>query len=386
MLITSKQRQKSRLLVYVIVLLFACNQLYFVFPFPPAIWRTLIMILNLIVVGIGFKTGYTKTEKFILTFILLVSCYFFAGLEYNDYGFTNMGNMFVGLLSFPALSALARRGALREFDFSIVVVLLTVTSIIYYINTQTNMLRSIGNDTITVNASVVFAMLLPSSLLLRNKKLAIILACVCVFFLLASAKRGNIAAAVIPLLLLSIHLYQANRKSFNKRILLLLVASVAGIWISNLISSNDYLIERYQQTLQGKSSGRDIIYSTMWELWYEKANFMQFLFGYGYDGSIIYGGLERYAHNDWLEVLVDFGLVGFIIYVSIFIGLFNIYKKLKNNVYKQTIIALASVWFVKACISMGFTGETMFILSLPFAYVVGNNYFYDNRQNIISNG
>lgn len=379
MLITAKHEQNARLIAYFIIILYACNQMYFFFPFSTIVWRTAIMALNVVAVSLGFKTGFTMAERFILFFILLVTCYFIWGFGDNDYGFTNIGNIYVGLFSFPAMASLARRGAFRECDFRNMVVVLTFTSILYYLNAQANALARFSLDATTINASVVFAMLLPSALLLRSHKLTFIFAGICIFFLLNGAKRGNIAASVIPLILLMIHLFQKNRKSFWKRLTLLIVIVGAAIWVSDLVLSNDYLLKRYQQTISGNSSNRDVIYSMMWSLWFEKADFWQFIFGYGYDGSILYGGVGRYAHNDWLEILVDFGLNGFIIYTTIFIGLFIIYRKIKTKVYKQVILAIMSVWFVKACVSMGFTGETMFLLSLPFAYVVGHDYIANNR-------
>lgn len=379
MLITARQEQNARLLAYLIVILYACNQIYFLFPFSPIIWRIAIMVLNMIAVVLGFKTGFIKTEKYILLFMLLVTGYFIWGFGEYEYGFTNIGNMYVGLFSFPAMSSLARRGALRESDFRNMVVLLTATSIIYYLNSQANTLARLGLDSTTINASVVFAMLLPSALLFRSQKLTFIFVGICIFFLLNGAKRGNILASVIPLILLMIHLFRKNRKSFWKRLAFLIVIVSASIWIYDLVLSNDYLLDRYRQTLSGNSSNRNVIYSTMWDLWSEKADFWQFLFGYGYDGSILYGGLGRYAHNDWLEILVDYGLLGAVIYGSIFIGLISIYQHIKKKVFKQVILAIMAVWFVKTCVSMGFTGETMFLLALPFAYVVGYNYIESNQ-------
>lgn len=374
MLITVRQEQNARLTAYLLVILYACNQIYSFFPFPPIYWRFGILAINLFAVWLGFKTGFTRAEKFILVFTILVTCYFFWGYGENDYAFTNMGNMYVGLFSFPAMASLARRGAFRECDFRNMVVVLTFTSILYYLNAQANTLAKFRLEVTTINASVVFAMLLPSALLLRNQRLTLIVVGICIFFLLNGAKRGNIIASIIPLMLLMIHLFQENRKSFWKRLALLIVIVAAAVWVYDLVLNNDYLIDRYHQTLKGKSSNRDVIYTTMWNLWSEKADFTQLIFGYGYDGTLLYGGMGRYAHSDWLEILVDFGLNGFIIYANIFIGLFLIYRTVKKVVYKQVIVAITVVWFVKSCVSMGFTGETMFLMALPFSYVVGAEY------------
>lgn len=379
MLITARQQQNARLIAYLIVILYACNQMYFLFPFSPIVWRTCVLVLNIVAVCIGIKTGFTKVEKLIVIFILLVTGYFIWGLGTHEYGFTNIGNIYVGLFSFPAMSSLARRGALRGSDFRNMIVLLTASSISSYLNAQANTLARLNLDATTINASVVFAMLLPSALLLKSQKLTFILTGICIFFLLNGAKRGNIIASIIPLILLMIHLFKKNRKTFWKRLAFLIVIVGTAIWVYDLILSNDYLLKRYHQTLSGNSSHRDVIYSTMWNLWSSKSDLWQFFFGYGYDGSILYGGLGRYAHNDWLEILVDYGLLGFLIYVSIFVSMVPLYRQAKKGVFKQVILAITAVWFVKACVSMGFVGETMFILALPFAYVMGHSYINNNH-------
>ena len=158
--------------------------------------------------------------------------------------------------------------------------------------------------------------------------------------------------------------------------LIILVAS--SFWIFDLIQNNEYLQTRFDQTLKGNSSNRDVIYNVMWNLWAYKSDALQLILGYGYNGTILYSGIGYFAHNDWLEILVDFGLVGLICYLNIFLGLFKLIIQNQNPSYKNTILALLSVWFVKATFSMGFNEETMFILSLPFAYVVGNIYLQKN--------
>ena len=79
---------------------------------------------------------------------------------------------------------------------------------------------------------------------------------------------------------------------------------------------NEYLQYRLEVAAQGNISGRDIIYSNIWNSWLNSNSF-HFLFGYGFAASIkITGG--SFAHNDWLEILSNFGLLGVIIFAVLF--------------------------------------------------------------------
>lgn len=368
---------------YTLIVLFVCNILYFYFPFPPIVWRTIIISIDVYVIFKSLNIGFSYTERSILLFVALVSIYFLIGYANYDFSFTNIGNMYVGLLSFPTFSSLARRDAFDNKFFRNVILILTAACIPYYLHARELAFlkyEELGYEveSVTVNGSVVFAMLTPAILLIKQQKYALITVGICIFFLLAGSKRGNILAAIIPILLYCWNSFQQNKKSIWKVLLMLIILVASSFWIFDLIQNNEYLQTRFDQTLKGNSSNRDVIYNVMWNLWAYKSDALQLILGYGYNGTILYSGIGYFAHNDWLEILVDFGLVGLICYLNIFLGLFKLIIQNQNPSYKNTILALLSVWFVKATFSMGFNEETMFILSLPFAYVVGNIYLQKN--------
>ena len=81
------------------------------------------------------------------------------------------------------------------------------------------------------------------------------------------------------------------------------------------LMSEEFMIKRMASILEGNTSGRDVIYGTIFTKWYSSTNIWNLLFGFGFAGSLeITGG--SYAHNDWLELLSNFGLTGIIAYLS----------------------------------------------------------------------
>ena len=83
--------------------------------------------------------------------------------------------------------------------------------------------------------------------------------------------------------------------------------------ISDIMMQNDYFQTRLTSTLEGNSSGRDEIYSHIWNV-FNNSNMFHYLFGYGAQGSFIM--TAKFAHSDWLELLINQGLLGFIIYIN----------------------------------------------------------------------
>ncbi len=59
------------------------------------------------------------------------------------------------------------------------------------------------------------------------------------------------------------------------------------------------------------------------------------LFGNGWFYFSVYSGLGTYSHNNYIEILVTYGLAGFIFYYGIFISTFiKLCKCLQNNYSK----------------------------------------------------
>lgn len=83
-----------------------------------------------------------------------------------------------------------------------------------------------------------------------------------------------------------------------------------------------------ENMLEGNVSGRDRIYANIFNGWLDSDNFINLLFGYGFAGSRLLSGSGHFAHNDWLELLSNFGLLGVTIYIVLF---YSASKFIRNN-------------------------------------------------------
>ena len=357
------------------------NLLYFLFPFPAIVWRLSFTLLSLYCVYEDYiRYGFSGIEKAILIFTGLNLIYFFVSYLWSNPSTTTLGNTLYALLAFVMFAFLGKEGILTQKFILVSAILLTVAAIPSFYNAQKLALAKLasGGDEATVNASTIFLMLLPLLFCLRNRVVSLVLFCVCLFFLISGAKRGNILAAVIPAVLYAWMLYKENKRNVFKISVLIIAIAAIALWIKDLVLSDEYLLRRLEQTLEGNTSGRDVIYSTMWDMWYGVGSIVNLLFGYGYNGTFLYSPMHKFAHNDWLEILVDFGLLGALFYAAIFISFARLYFRLDRGYPRLVCIAIVSIWFMKTLYSMGFTDEMLALMSIPFGCLF-SEYFTDNR-------
>lgn len=355
------------------------NLLYFLFPFPAIVWRLSFVLLSLYCVYEDYiRYGFSGIEKAILIFTGLNLIYFFVSYLWSNPSTTTLGNTLYALLAFVIFAFLGKEGILTQKFILVSAILLTVAAIPSFYNAQQLALAKLasGGDETTVNASTIFLMLLPLLFCLRNRVVSLVLFCVCLFFLISGAKRGNILAAVIPAVLYAWMLYKENKRNVFKISVLIIAIAAIALWIKDLVLSDEYLLRRLEQTLEGNTSGRDVIYSTMWDMWYGVGSIVNLLFGYGYNGTFLYSPMHKFAHNDWLEILVDFGLLGAIFYAAIFISFARLYFMLDKGNPRLVCIAIISVWFMKTLYSMGFTDEMLALMAIPFGCLF-SEYFTD---------
>lgn len=369
----------NKSIAYLLVFAICGNLAYFMFPFPPIVWRLIILSCCFLTLLTCSNTKNTS-GKYIGFFLTLNLLYFLYRYFEMNIEFTTIGNTFVALMPFIALTRLGRiQNVLTSKWLTISAILLTLCAISYFEYSRSFLLlkmraEGFSGDDVTLNASVVFLMLLPLCILLKNRILSLSIVCICIYFLISSVKRGNIIASIIPLANFVYELWKSTSKKFFKRALLIIALVFITSWAIDLITSNDFFQLRLQQTIQGNSSHRDLIYQTMWNLWYAKANLLQHIFGYGYNGTVLYSGIGYMAHNDWLEVLVDFGLIGAVSYLAIFISMIKSSLDFDNKLYRNVLWTIIAVWIFKSAYSMGFTDEYLSILALPYGYIMGHKY------------
>lgn len=264
---------------------------------------------------------------------------------------------------------------MQEKTMVIVGIVLIISSALCYYYYDNLLLDKTEMDVTTNSYSEYFLMLLPLLFFIKKPVLKWSILLICVFFLILGAKRGNIIAAVLPLLiLLKQQLKESKHSVWAKILTIVLVVGVVYL-VYYWVGSNAYLMSRVEQTREGDSSGRDRIYKAAWNLWHDSNNTFITLFGYGYDGVV--SKLNVAAHSDWLEILVDYGLVGIMLYLLVYFRFVRQIRSTKDKKTRAVLISAISILFIKSIYSMSFNTSTLPMLMISLGTALGR---YKRKQ------
>ena len=167
---------------------------------------------------------------------------------------------------------------------------------------------------------------------------------------------------------------------FKDYTILSIIVVVIGTYV--LAQYWDMLIERNASDAErggSYGSGREIFYYYVLDGWINSDLISQ-LFGHGF-GSVQSLLLKKYgmaisSHNGFLDCVYVYGLLGLIIYVSIFISLFKRYSVVKKYLpqYGYVYLAFIFMWLVQNLIIHGFAGPNMIPYGIFIAYIESKIY------------
>lgn len=271
----------------------------------------------------------------------------------------------------------AKRGLITtKFVLTFVYVVFVLAAISYFFNYQEVMSDYDSQYGSSNNVGYLFACAMPMLGLLwdKRKRLFYVLMFVALAFALFSAKRGAMlcSLASFAVMFLSVMGSRGNKKGRWGRILLVLLIAVIGSYLfMYMLESNANLQTKMDATEEGNYSGRDVFYLALLDYWLN-ADTINKIFGIKFMGAVSIAGFD--AHNDWLEILIDAGIIGAFFYLCMMVSLWvYTFKNRKWLSYSEeyTLLACASVWLIKSMVSMGFTTPETRMYIIPFAVVSG---------------
>lgn len=242
----------------------------------------------------------------------------------------------------------------------------------------------------TNNAGYYFIAYLPfiPIILKKHRIVAILMMLISIIIVFLSAKRGAILCLIVSVIFSFIYYLKSYGLSMKHFILLFAIICACGILGYNLYISNDYLMYRIENTKELGIGSRTLAYSMLWQHWYTDTNILTLLFGNGTAATVSVWG--NYAHNDWLEVLINYGMIGVLVYLSLFIALYIFIRKSEIDFnYKLSMYICFIVWLLKTLFSMGYTDTAnaffMFILGIIIGQIQNNRKYKSYEKNITIN-
>lgn len=360
----------------IIFILICCDICYFLFPFKPAVIRFLILIFCGLVI---FKYNPYKMDGFqkaCVGIMVLNIIYYIFSIVSGDNPYFLLINTLVSLSGLLAFSVLGRLGALDEKFLYRGMFALMMACIFYFIHSR-NVIVSKYDQDVTMNASSLFLWLIPMILIFRKKIPTMLVLGVSVYFLILASKRSNIIAA-IPTLFIYFRSIIFNKQIKSRLKVSLFIGVVALVMFAyHWIISNEYFLYRVDQTIEGNSSNRDILYEGFWNMWLNSDTIWHMLFGVGYNGANN-SYLQSMAHCDWLEYLIDYGIIGVICYSAFIVGIIRYLVRSQNMEAKLLFISILFILLIKSVFSMCILDDLMIIISIPVGCAI--QYYYNSDE------
>jgi len=149
----------------------------------------------------------------------------------------------------------------------------------------------------------------------------------------------------------------------------LIIIGLSESYLTSLFENN-ILFSRLQRLGQDGGSGRISIYEEIFNS-LESSSFFQLLFGHGYNSVIKITTEEVTAHNDFLEILYNYGIFAFFIYLLIHYQLLKktIYCLKKRNTYAFSMTYTYVIFIILSSISHIIIYQ-YFLILIPYIALV----------------
>ncbi len=352
-----------------------------------------------------FNEGSIPSKLCILTIILISGIYFVKSLFLNEHKnfFYNAWTLFLtvniigfifnfdlsagytrdmfrstltSLLTFYPVYYFSKKEQIKSIHLIIFLLILIPVFILQYYKLESSVLASrlSGNTNVVNNMAYPFVNLLPYLFLIKKQKLfSGLLMIILMFFIIQASKRGALITGSIGMLMF----FWYNLNTIEKRhriagfILVVIIIFILSVIAYKTFTSNEFLLGRMTSILEGDSSGRNMLYKTIITKWYNSDNILKYMFGFGYAGSVYLIG--NFAHNDWLENILNLGLIGFFTYLYLF------YAAIKYCLNKEwmfdkrfLMITITLMWFFISLGSMSYSSLEGFIRTILLGYLIGS--------------
>ena len=136
--------------------------------------------------------------------------------------------------------------------------------------------------------------------------------------------------------------------------MLLMIVCIALVYVSEYLSKsiNITIIERMQSLQEDGGSGRTTTYALVWKA-FKDSNIVKQVIGHGFNAVYLDRISISSAHNDFLEVLYDYGVIGLFFYVLLLFSFIFEAVKLRKARCKSfaAVTAAILIYITLSCVS-----------------------------------
>ncbi len=315
--------------------------------------------------------------------IYLILC----GYNSGDYAkpvpsFNYLQHILISLVPIYPLYVFCKEGLINEKNIRILFFILFVITVGNYYKQQKEMLymallKGSNVDEFTNNMGYGFVKLIPFCVFLYKRPILQYIALgACMVFIFMAMKRGAILIGVICIAW--IMWSNLTNASFGRKIVIMALSValsfVGYLFVEKQMQESRYFLKRYENTLDGNSSGRDLLYEEFASYFWNETTPLQFVMGSGANATLKVS--NNYAHNDWLEIVVNQGVLGIVVYIFYWIlFLKTVLSKLFSSRERFVLQLILLTFFMESLFSMSYTSMgyvTMLIMGYCLAQEAKN--------------
>lgn len=287
-----------------------------------------------------------------------------AGVVSNkDY----LKNIYMSLLPIYTFFVFAKIGELTEVTIRRWIPIFLIIIVANFFARQQELL-AMAVETLSIreeftnNTGYIFLSIIPMLLFVKRPFVQYLLLLLCMIFIVAAMKRGAILILIISLPFF-FHSTLSGISLVKKLLVFVLIATsafVAVYYVSYMMDTSDYFNTRIDQTIGGDASNREDIYPHLLRQIFYYATPLQFLFGRGAWGSLKVS--DNFAHNDWLEIGVNQGMLGVAMYLMYWVSFWISAKNFKKNtMVRKVLTILMVILFAKTMFSMSYDSMPIYM-------------------------
>ena len=292
-------------------------------------------------------------------------------------------NIFMSFLPLYFFYTATKSGWLTLNRIKTYLFLFFLTYLALYYRTEIERVALVDREEITNNISYEFLSLIPMLFIVDMKRLwRYGMLALCFIIVVAGMKRGAILIGVLVVLWFFIFELKAARPSQKIFTFLLLIVAMTGILLFalNLYDNSPFFQLRVQQTIEGDTSGRNYIYANFWKYFINQTNSLHLFFGNGADSTITISG--GYAHNDWLEIGINNGIFGVVLYFLYWVAFAREWWKTKNTeIIFYCLGSLLIIYFLASLFSMSYNSVKI-TAALCFGYCWAKSSMWKDMSKI----
>ena len=300
----------------------------------------------------------------ILSTIITLACIFDS--EVNIYFINILGEAFLWILVIIVMYIFTTKE--KKKNILILISLFCLAIIYNFLISLEDYGKWLNNKDYTMTNIYYILCFLPFIIDINNKWLKRILTILIFCCVILSFKRSAIVISIIIIFtMISMHLKNKKNRKALLIFIIIFIIIVILILFKQINIQSIYLawIERFNDP-----NTRGLILLDVWNLQI-KSSFFEWIFGHGYNAVMNDVGYGLSAHNDYLEILYDYGLIAFTLFLILIISMIKYCNRLKkcNSRYYNGMVISLEIFIVASIPSHMYTYSTYFIiLSLYWGY------------------